>query len=158
MKISQVGIKLIQIFESCCLQAYQDSKGVWTVGWGNTQYENGVSVKKGDVITQQRADELFSMILGRFESGVERRLRSDVTQGMFDALVSFSYNVGLGNLDKSTLLKKVNTNPNDVSIRDEFMRWVNKGSSFEKGLTRRRKAEADLYIGSSEEINLQKIA
>jgi lysozyme len=65
---------------------------------------------------------------------------------MFDALVSFSYNLGLGNLDKSTLLKKVNANPSDATIRLEFMKWVNKGSSFEKGLTRRRKAEADLYF------------
>jgi lysozyme len=146
MKVSQVGIKLIQTFESCRLQAYQDSKAIWTIGWGNTQYENGIRVKKGDVLTQQRADELFATILLSFEYGVTKRVRSVLTQGMFDALVSFSYNLGLGNLDKSTLLKKVNANPSDATIRTEFMKWVNKGSSFEKGLTRRRKAEADLYF------------
>jgi len=146
MKVSTTGIKLIQTFESCRLKAYQDSKNIWTIGWGNTQYENGTSVKKGDVLTQQRADELFSSILSRFETGVIKRLRCDFTQSMFDSLVSLTYNIGFGNLDKSTLLKKVNSNPNDISIRDEFMRWVNKGSSFEKGLTRRRKAEAELYF------------
>jgi lysozyme len=146
MKVSQVGIKLIQTFESCRLQAYQDSKAIWTIGWGNTQYENGIRVKKGDVLTQQRADELFATILISFEYGVNKRVGASVTQGMFDALVSFSYNLGLGNLDKSTLLKKVNANPLDATIRTEFMKWVNKGSSFEKGLTRRRKAEADLYF------------
>jgi len=146
MKVSQVGIKLIQTFESCRLQAYQDSKAIWTIGWGNTQYENGIRVKKGDVLTQQRADELFATILLSFEYGVNKRVGASVTQGMFDALVSFSYNLGLGNLDKSTLLKKVNANPLDSTIRTEFMKWVNKGSSFEKGLTRRRKAEADLYF------------
>jgi lysozyme len=146
MKVSQVGIKLIQTFESCRLQAYQDSKAIWTIGWGNTQYENGIRVKKGDVLTQQRADELFATILLSFEYGVNKRVGASVTQGMFDALVSFSYNLGLGNLDKSTLLKKVNANPLDATIRTEFMKWVNKGSSFEKGLTRRRKAEADLYF------------
>jgi len=146
MKVSQVGIKLIQTFESCRLQAYQDSKAIWTIGWGNTQYENGIRVKKGDVLTQQRADELFDTILISFEYGVNKRVGASVTQGMFDALVSFSYNLGLGNLDKSTLLKKVNANPSDATIRTEFMKWVNKGSSFEKGLTRRRKAEADMYF------------
>jgi lysozyme len=146
MKVSQVGIKLIQTFESCRLQAYQDSKAIWTIGWGNTQYENGIRVKKGDVLTQQRADELFATILLSFEYGVTKRVGASVTQNMFDALVSFSYNLGLGNLDKSTLLKKVNANPLDATIRTEFMKWVNKGSSFEKGLTRRRKAEADLYF------------
>jgi lysozyme len=146
MKVSQVGIKLIQTFESCRLQAYQDSKAIWTIGWGNTQYENGIRVKKGDVLTQQRADELFATILLSFEYGVTKRVGASVTQAMFDALISFSYNLGLGNLDKSTLLKKVNANPLDATIRLEFMKWVNKGSSFEKGLTRRRKAEADLYF------------
>lgn len=140
------GTKLIQQFESCRLTSYQDSKGIWTIGWGNTQYENGASVKKGEKITQQRADQLFSIISSRFCSGVSKRVRSNLNQNQFDALVSFTYNVGFGNLDKSTLLKKVNSNPFDDSIRSEFMKWVNKGSSFEKGLTRRRKAEANLYF------------
>ncbi len=146
MTIAENGIKLIQHFESCRLESYQDSKGIWTIGWGNTQYENGLSVKKGEVITQQRADELFKTIVSRFDSGVTKRIRSTVTQNMFDALVSFTYNCGFRNLDESTLLKKVNKNPNDISIREEFMKWINKGSSFERGLTRRRKAEADLYF------------
>lgn len=140
------GTKLIQQFESCVLKAYQDSVGVWTIGWGNTQYENGISVKKGDVVTQQRADELFKSIASRFSSGVARRIKSNLTQNQFDAVVSLAYNIGFGNLDKSTLLKKVNKNPFDDSIRLEFMKWNKAGGKVLRGLTRRREAEANLYF------------
>jgi len=146
MKIGQNGITLIQSFEGCKLKAYQDSVGIWTIGWGNTQYETGAKVKQGEVITQERANELFALIVSRFDSGVDKRLRRTVTQNQFDALVSFAYNCGFGNLDKSTLLRKVNTNPNDPTIRAEFMRWNRAGNKELKGLTRRRKAEADLYF------------
>jgi len=146
MKIGQKGIALIQSFEGCKLKAYQDSVGIWTIGWGNTQYNNGTKVRQGDIITRPLADELFLNIVSRFDSGVFKRLRRTVTQNQFDALVSFTYNCGFGNLEKSSLLRKVNTNPNDPTIRAEFMRWNRAGGKELKGLTRRRKAEADLYF------------
>jgi len=80
MKIGHNGIALIQSFEGCKLKAYQDSVGIWTIGWGNTQYETGVKVKAGDVVTPQRANELFALIVSRFDSGVDKRLRRTVTQ------------------------------------------------------------------------------
>lgn len=145
MKIAAPGIALIKQFEGCKLKAYKDAVGIWTIGWGNTQYETGSRVREGDIITQQRADELFMLIVSKFDSGVNIRLRRTVNQNQFDALVSFAYNVGFGNFDKSTLLKKVNTNPCDTTIPAEFMRWNKAGGKVLTGLTRRRAAEAKLY-------------
>jgi len=154
MIINKQGIELIKSFEQCRLKAYLDSKKIPTIGWGNTFYENGVAVKLGDAITQERADRLFYNILAIFERGVDQLVKSNINENQRAALISFAYNVGLDidadtkaeGLGDSTLLKKVNINPNDPTIRNQFMLWVNKGSSFEKGLTRRRKAEADLYF------------
>lgn len=151
--ITQEGINLIKSFESCRLKSYLDSKKIPTIGWGNTFYENGTSVKLGDTITQERADRLFLNILSIFDKGVDQLVTSNINDNQKAALVSFAYNVGLDidadtkaeGLGDSTLLKKVNVNPNDPLIRNEFMKWVNKGSSFEKGLTRRREAEWKLY-------------
>ena len=146
MKCNDAGRKLIQSFEACRLEAYQDVKGIWTIGYGNTMYATGISVKEGDTITQEEADMLFSTILSRFESGVNTLVRTDVTANQFSALVSFTYNCGVGTLGKSTLLKKVNANASDESIRDEFMKYNISGDKVWPGLTRRRKAEADLYF------------
>lgn len=146
MRLGAKGLEMIHHFESCKLTSYRDSVGIWTIGWGNTMYENGISVKQGETITQARANELFAAIAARFESGVTKRVKQTLTQNQFDALVSFCYNCGFGNFDKSTLLKKVNVNPNDASIRGEFMKWNKAGGHELNGLTRRRKAEADLYF------------
>lgn len=144
--ISDNGVKLLQQFEGCELVAYQDSIGVWTIGYGNTQYENGTSVKRGDKITLARAKQLFVSIGNRFSSGVRKRVKADVNQNQFDALVSITYNIGFGNLDKSTLLKKVNANPFDDTIKAEFMKWNKAGGKVLKGLTTRRQKEANLYF------------
>lgn len=146
LQVTKAAIDMIHHFESCRLTAYKCPKGVWTIGWGNTQYENGISVKQGDKITQERADQLFSSILSRFTSGVLTLVRTTLNDNQFSALVSFAYNVGIGALGKSTLMRKVNKNPNDPTIRDEFMKWNKAGSKVLAGLTRRRKAEADLYF------------
>ena len=146
MKTSLSGQSLIKSFESCRLKAYRDSIGVWTIGWGSTWYEDGTRVQQGDQITQERADALFRLVLAEFEIGVERLLKVKLTQHQFDALVSFAYNVGLGNLQRSTLLRKVNANPKDPTIAAEFAKWNRAGGKVLNGLTRRRKAEADLYF------------
>jgi lysozyme len=157
MKTNKKGIKILHDFESCRLKAYKCPAGVWTIGWGNTFYENGTPVKEGDVITQERADSLFKFILARFEDMARKAITSNVNENQFSAFVSALYNIGPGgpkksglvrltNGNPSTLLRKINTDPNDFSIRDQFMLWISKGSSFENGLRRRRKAEADLYF------------
>jgi lysozyme len=146
MKLNKKGIELLHHFEGCKLTAYQCSAKVWTIGWGNTQYENGAKVRQGDKITQERADELFLNVVTKFSQGVEKLLTQKVNENQFSALVSFAYNAGLGNLQRSTLLRLVNANPNDEGIRDQFMRWNKAGGKELAGLTRRRKAEADLYF------------
>jgi len=150
MKITKTGTKgveLIKSFEGLRLKPYLCSAKVPTIGYGNTFYENGTKVKLTDpAITEERAVELLKHILISFEKYVDSYCRDDVNQNQFDALVSFCYNVGPANLKNSTLLKKVNENPNDPTIRDQFMRWNKAGGRALKGLTRRREAEANLYF------------
>ena len=152
MKTGKKGIDLIFDFETGgnlrkYLTAYWDATGkVWTIGIGSTYYEDGSLIKKGDVISEARAKQLFANILPRYEADVKRLVKAPLNQNQFDALVSFTYNCGASNLAKSTLLKKVNANPNDPTIRDEFTKWNKSGGVVLKGLTRRRIAEANLYF------------
>jgi lysozyme len=152
MKLNEKGINLLHKFEGCELTAYEcpaskiGKTKFFTIGWGSTRYEDGSPVQKGDVITQERADSLFELIAEHFARGVRKRVKSKINDNQFNALVSFAYNVGLGNLDRSTLLKKVNLNPNDPSIGAEFLRWNRAKGVVLNGLTRRRKAEAELYF------------
>ena len=145
MEINKAGKDLIKRFEGCKLKAYKCPANVWTIGFGNTFYEDGTKVKEGDVITQERADELFDVIISDFVRMTDALVKSDVTENNFSALVSFTFNVGTGNLKKSTLLRKVNANPKDPSIRAEFMKWTRANNVVLKGLVRRREAEAKLY-------------
>ncbi|MGJ1414064.1 lysozyme [Sphingobacterium multivorum] len=152
MKTGKKGIDLIFDFETGgnlkkYLTAYWDGTGkVWTIGIGSTYYEDGSLIKKGDVITEDRARKLFENIIPRYEADVNRLVRVPLSQNQFDALVSLTYNVGATNLGKSTLLRKININPNDPTIRDEFVKWNRSGGKVLKGLTRRRIAEANLYF------------
>ncbi len=160
LQVTPEGIKLIHSFEKCVLKAYKCPAGKWTIGWGNTFYENGKPVKQGDVITQERADKLFEAILSGFVKMAQKAITSNVTASQFSAFVSALYNVGPGEPGKkagliwlldgrpSTLLRKINANPNDPAIRQQFLAWVSPGSGYENGLRRRRKAEADLYFNA----------
>ncbi len=145
-QISENGKNLIKKFEQCRLKAYSDSVGVPTIGWGNTFYQDGTKVKLGDKITQQQADSLFNVTVSNFADKVSQYVASQLTQNQFDALVSFTYNVGVGNFKKSTLLFKININPNDLSIAKEFLRWNKAGGKVLKGLTIRRRKESELYF------------
>jgi len=146
MDISDKGLKLIQEFEGLKLTAYQDVIGIWTIGYGNTFYLDGNIVKKGNKVTKPQAEALLKATIKEFEAKVESLVKAKLNQNQFDALVSFTYNVGPANLKKSTLLKKVNINPNDESIAQEFIKWNKAGGKVVDGLTRRRQAESDLYF------------
>lgn len=155
MELSEKGKKLIKHFEQCRLTAYQDSKGIWTIGWGNTYYDKEKPVKKGDIITQVKADELFNAITKGFVADVTKLTKGVVLkQQQFDSLVSFAYNVGsdMNNngvaegLGESTLLKVVKQNPKDPAVVIEFLKWNVSGGKVLDGLTRRRKAEAYMYM------------
>jgi len=146
MKLNKAGKDLIKSFEGLRLSAYKCSANKETIGFGNTFYEDGSPVKMGDTITKERADSLFELIANSFAERVRREVKTILTDNQFSALVSLAYNIGIGNLQKSTLLRKVNFNPNDPSIRAEFMRWNRAGGKVLAGLTRRREAEAKLYF------------
>lgn len=137
---------LIKKFEGCKLVAYQCSANRWTIGYGNTFFEDGTPVKPGDRITQERAEKLLDIIAKDFSDRIEKTIKTILTDNQKSALLSFTYNVGIANLQKSTLLKKVNYNPNDPTIRLEFMKWNKAGGKVLNGLTRRREAEANLYF------------
>lgn len=146
MKLNKAGADLIKSFEGCKLKAYQCSALRWTIGFGNTFYEDGKPVLPGHAITQEKAEQLFELISNEFSDKVSKLVTSMVTLNQFGALVSFAYNCGIINLKNSTLLKKVNANPNDLSIRSEFMKWNKANGKVLAGLTRRREAEANLYF------------
>jgi lysozyme len=146
MKLNKAGADLIKEFEGCKLKAYQCSAKKWTIGYGNTFYEDGKPVLPGHAITQQKAEQLFELIANDFANRVAKLVTSNVTPNQFGALVSFAYNCGIANLQKSTLLKKVNANHNDPTIRAEFLKWNKAGGKVLAGLTRRREAEANLYF------------
>lgn len=142
------GIPIIRKFEGLKLQAYLCPANVWTIGYGSTFYENGSKVEQGDKITIDRADKLLFFMVGKFETSVKGLVKSQINDNQLGALTSFAFNVGVGALNKSTLLKKVNANPNDPNIRAEFMRWTRAGGKVLKGLVTRREAEANLYFQS----------
>ena len=147
MKLNRDGIALMHLYEGLRLEAYMCPAGVWTIGYGNTFYENGTRVKKGDVITKERAEELFENIVKiKFELPMSRLIDVDLNDNQYSALVSFTYNIGIGNFSKSTLLKMVNKNPNNPFIREQFLRWNKAGGKPLLGLTRRRTSEANLYF------------
>jgi len=147
LKLSQRGLELIKSFEGLSLVPYVCAGGINTIGYGNTYYTNGKKVSLQDPkITALQAEELLRNSLSTYEKAVDSFCRDDISQSQFDALVSFCYNVGTGNLQKSTLIKKVNANPKDVTIADEFMKWNKAKGTVLKGLTRRRQAEANLYF------------
>lgn len=142
MRISEAGVDLIKAFEGCKLESYKCPAGIWTIGYGHT----GSDVTSGLSIDEQEAESLLYDDLAQFENGVNKLTQElDITQGMFDALVCFSYNVGLGNLAKSTLLKLLKQNK-VLEASEQFKVWNKAGGKELAGLTRRRNAEAELFL------------
>jgi lysozyme len=97
-------------------------------------------------ISESRATEIFLIVIKHYEYSIDSFCRDDINQNQFDALVSFCYNLGAGSLKSSTLLKKVNADPNDPSIKLEFLKWNKSGGKVLNGLTLRRNAESELYF------------
>ncbi|MCM6993630.1 lysozyme [Enterobacter roggenkampii] len=145
MQTSDKGIALLKEFEGCKLTAYQDSVGVWTIGYGWTQPVDGKPIRAGMTIKQETAERLLKTGLVRYESDVSRLVKVGMTQGQFDALVSFTYNLGARSLSTSTLLRKLNTG-DYAGAADEFLRWNKAGGKVLNGLTRRREAERALFL------------
>ncbi|WP_438404399.1 lysozyme [Citrobacter freundii] len=145
MQTSDKGIALIKQFEGCRLTAYQDSVGVWTIGYGWTQPVDGKPIRAGMTIKQETAERLLKTGLVSYENDMSRLVKVDLTQGQFDALVSFTYNLGARSLSTSTLLRKLNAG-DYAGASDEFLRWNKAGGKVLNGLTRRREAERALFL------------
>lgn len=145
MRASENGINLIKQFEGCRLTAYQDSVGVWTIGYGWTQSVDGNPVAKGMVITQQKADDLLKQGVVQYENGVNSLVKVQLNQNQLDALVDFAYNLGVNALRGSTLLKKLNAG-DYAGAANEFTKWNKAGGKELAGLTRRREAEKSLFL------------
>ncbi|EAT8301107.1 lysozyme, partial [Salmonella enterica] len=141
-------VALIKTFEGCRLKAYPDPKtggAPWTIGYGWTGKVDGKPVTPDTVIAQETADRLLKTGLVSYERDVSRLVKVKLTQGQFDALVSFVYNLGARAFSGSTLLRKLNAGDYDGAA-GEFMRWVSPGTEVEAGLRRRRQAERDLFL------------
>ncbi|CAH3745854.1 glycoside hydrolase family protein [Enterobacter hormaechei] len=145
MQTSDKGIALIKEFEGCKLTAYQDSVGVWTIGYGWTQPVDGKPIRAGMTIKQETAERLLKTGLVSYESDVSRLVKVGLTQGQFDALVSFTYNLGARSLSTSTLLRKLNAG-DYTGAAGEFLRWNKAGGKVLNGLTSRREAERALFL------------
>ena len=147
MKLSDNGIRLIQEFEGLRLTSYLCSAGVPTIGYGATYYGDGSKVKLGQTITRDQANQLLKDHLKEFEGSVIGLLnKTKVNQNQFDALVSFTFNLGPDKLAISQLLRIIKANPNDPKIAAEFAKWNRAGGEVSTGLVRRRKKEAQLYF------------
>lgn len=142
MKASQQAYNLIREFEGLRLQAYQCPSGIWTIGYGHT-----TNVVPGTAITQLQANLLLQEDITQCEN-ILNKYNLALTQNMYDALISFIFNVGAGNFHCSALLSKIKVNPYDSSICDEFLKWIHSRGKPLAGLQRRRMAEMKLYFST----------
>jgi len=146
MKTSPKGIALIKSAEGLRLKAYPDpgTGGLpWTIGYGST-----AGVTRNMVITEAQAEQMLAKDLVRFERIVERLVRVPLNQSQFDALVSFTYNVGEGNFTNSTLLRELNAG-DTAGAAEQFSRWVHAAGKVLPGLVTRRGAERALFLGTA---------
>ena len=141
MKVSEKGLELICSFEGCRLTAYKCQAGRWTIGYGHT----GKEVVEGLQITQARASDFLLLDVNQVLKMLRTELRVPVRQCQLDALVSLGFNIGVDALRRSTLMRLVKRNPDDLNIQGEFNRWVYVKGVVSNGLVRRRAAEAKLY-------------
>jgi GH24 family phage-related lysozyme (muramidase) len=143
--INNDGLIIVKRCEGCELKAYQDSVGVWTIGYGHTSAAGDPQVFAGQTISEAQAEAILKKDLEMFENGVRDLVKVPVNSDQFSALVSFSFNLGLGALGGSTLLKKLNAGDYQGAA-DEFPRWVKAGGQTLPGLVKRRNAERALFL------------
>ena len=143
MKISVEGLALIKKFEGLELNAYQCAAGVWTIGYGHTK-----GVFEGQTIQKAEADEMLVEEMNEYENAVNNAVTISIDQCMFDALVSWTYNLGPSNLNASTMLKVLNSGDYD-GVPEQIKRWNKAGGKDLDGLIRRREAEALLFEGKA---------
>ena len=142
MKTSEEGKTLIKKFEGCKLRTYLDAVDVPTIAYGRTK-----DVKIGDICTQQQAEDWLEEELVEYEGYVNEAVKVELTQPQFDSLVSWTYNLGPSNLNRSSMLRVLNTSDYD-NVPEQIMRWNKAGGRVLPGLVRRREAEAEMFKGN----------
>ena len=146
MKIGSEGLKLIKEFEGCKLISYKCPAGVWTIGIGSTRYADGSPVKANQALPNEGA---ALMLLTKTVASYEHTVNTvgvELTQNEYDALVSLCYNIGSGNFVSSTLVKMLKAGEPKSEVAKQFLRWDKAGGKPLAGLTRRRNAEAELFL------------
>lgn len=152
LKLSPEGIDLIKSEEFFVDHAYQDSAGVWTIGYGSTMYKDGSKPKKGDTITLAQATDLLLWAVNSKANAISAAIRNPLNPNQADAVISLVYNIGVAGFVKSTVLNLINKNQNDPAIRDAFYMWnkiTDPKTGAKKvlpGLMARRVREANLYF------------
>lgn len=141
MQISEEGLSIIKKFEGCELESYLCPAGVWTIGYGHTK-----GVKEGDKINKEEAEYLLQEEMIEYENYINDLVEVPLQQHMFDALVSWVYNLGSGNLQSSTLLRVLNEGKYD-EVPAQIRRWNKSNGQVLEGLVRRREAEAVMFMG-----------
>ncbi len=149
--MNNAGLELIKRFESFRSKPYLCPAGKATIGYGSTYYEDGRRVSLSDQpITEERACQLLNNSLAVYEATVLKYVKKPINENQFAALTSFVYNTGAANFAGSTLLKRVNTDPNHTDIREQFLKWkyacIDGQMVILPGLLKRRIAEANLYF------------
>ena len=143
-KMTKSGLDLIKFYEGLVLKAYKDSGGVWTIGYGHTAARGSPIPKAGMKITKAQADQIFLNDIKYFEAWVDKLVKVPLTDGQYSALVSFCFNLGPGNLQKSTLLRKLNARDYNGAA-NEFDKWVYDNGVRLRGLVKRRASEKVLF-------------
>lgn len=151
--MTEKGKAILRQFEGCKLVAYKCPAGVWTIGYGSTFYADGTPVQEGDKIDQATANQLFDIVLNKFEKQVKMLLGDTLLVSLpaeaIDSLISISYNIGTTAFAKSTLLKRIKANKLDFDgIEAAFMMWVKGGGKVLQGLVKRRQAEFKMYMNA----------
>ena len=139
MKISENGLELIKKFEGCETTAYQDSVGVWTIGFGHTK-----GVEEGQTCSIEDAESMLADEMDEYEGYINNMVKVELQQHEFDSLVAWVYNLGPTNLSESTMLKVLNGGQFD-RVPDEMNRWTRAGGEILEGLVRRRQAESLMF-------------
>ncbi len=154
MKISQQGYDLIREFEGLRTRAYRDAVGVWTIGYGHTSAAGAPHVDPGMTISIGEANEILERDVQKFADGVDELVRVQISDDQFSALVSFAYNVGLGNFARSSVLRAVNAK-DFAAVPRRLALWNKAGDRTLPGLIRRRAAEAALFMSENDSIKPQ---
>ena len=143
--ISEKGYAIIREFEGFKAEAYLDTGGVWTIGFGTIKYPNGQRVKKGDTCTREQAEQWLKNDCKWVDDCLDKYVTAKTTQNQFDALASFVYNIGETAFAKSTMLTLLNQN-NFTAAANQFDRWVFDNGKRITGLANRRTKEKALFL------------